>query len=266
MDVGALFVAADDPRHRDTADLANEDKVQQAVLHVGLGRGHITAAVGFAVADGKHQEFAGDDLAVRLHPQAVAQRAADGLHDGEVVGHRAAAEGQPAEFGDAVGHLSVQPGGADGRGDALFGLYQVDVHGRAAHHPLKVEEWLSAAEVANEVVAAAAGDAAHRRVGAPPNAPQHLVEGAVASAGVQPHLLPCLGLLGGQFHGMARVFGEQYLVVRAKLLCRVDDLRHQRAAGVRFAGNGVDDEHVPHFQRPLSHSIFGPSGMTQAGV
>ena len=157
------------------------------------------------------------------------------------------------ELGDAVGHLCVQPGGADGGREAEVGLHQVDVHRPARELRVKVTELLPRAVGAEEIVAAAEGQTPHGGKGAPIGTRQRLIEGAVAARRPDAHRL-ALGLGGArrlrsQRTGIARVLGHddlQLLRRDARPSGGGMDGRGQPGGAVPLACGGVEQKQIAH--------------------
>ena len=225
---------------------ADDHHVQPAVGGVGLGGGKEAAAIGPAIADGAHQAVHGQFLVVDGKGDPAADVPAELLHDGEQVGHLAAAQGDAPELGDAVGHLRVQTRRADGGRQAQTGLQQVDGHFPARQLGIEVCELCPGAVGAQEVVAAAVGQAAHGGVGKALHAGHGFHEGAVAARRPDAQAVPCLRcLLGcgtGQFPGVARIFsGVDGIIRRAPPGPggSGSDLRDELDGAVLLARSGV---------------------------
>ena len=77
----------------------------------------------------------------------------------------------------------------------------------------------------------------------------HLVDGAVAAAGIESQLLAALAQAAGDLRGVALLLGQQALhlqpVILPQLLRHVIDL----LAAVGLARRGIDDENVLHSKR-----------------
>ena len=172
--------------------------------------------------------------------------AAELLHDGEQVGHLAAAQGDPPELGDAVGHLRVQTRRADGGGQAQTGLQQVDGHFPARQLGIEVGELCPGTIGAQEVVAAAVGQAAHGGVGKALHAGHGFHEGSVAArcpdAQAVPRLRCLLGCGTGQLPGVARIFGGVDGIIRRAPPGpggNGSDLRDELDSAVLLARSGI---------------------------
>ena len=104
-------------------------------------------------------------------------------------------------------------------------------------------------EVLQEVVAGAHGDAGHGGVGEADDPVGHLVDGAVAAAGVEPQVLPGLGHGAGGLGGVARPLGEDALHLQAVAGLKALGHLHQLHRGVPLPGGGIDDEYMLHCSR-----------------
>ena len=127
-EMAAVLVHAQQLCDGQAPHLAHDEHIQPAIIRLRLRPGAETAAVGAAVADGTHQTVHRKGLTVDgvLHPAADVP--AQLLHNGQQIGHLPAAQRDAPEFGDAVGHLRVQPGSTDSSRQAEVGLHQVDGH------------------------------------------------------------------------------------------------------------------------------------------
>ena len=177
----AILVHAQQLCNGQPPDFADNENVQPAVIRDCFRPGEETAAVGFSVADGAHQAVHRQLLAVDGEGQLPADVSAELLHDGEQIGHLTAAQRDAPELRDAVGHLCVQPRRADGSGQAQIRFQQVDGHFPARKLGVKVGKLLFRAVGAQEIVAAAVGQTAHRRVGEALHAGHGLHKSAVAA-------------------------------------------------------------------------------------
>ena len=104
-------------------------------------------------------------------------------------------------------------------------------------------------EVLQEVVAGAHGDAGHGGVGEADDPVGHLVDGAVAAAGIEPQVLPGLGHGAGGLGGVARPLGEEALHLQAVAGLEALGHLHQLHRGVPLPGGGIDDEYMLHCSR-----------------
>ena len=179
--------------------------------------------------------------------------AAELLDDGECIGHLAAAQGDTPELRDAIGHLGVQPRRADGGGKAQIGLHRVDGHFPARQLGVEVGKLLPGAVGAQEVVAAAIGQAAHGGACKAIGPGEGLVEGAVAARCPDAHRLT-VGLRGvrrlsSQLPGMARVLGHNDLPFFRRdarpLGCCLDG-RGQLGSAVPLTGGGIEQKQIAH--------------------
>ena len=149
------------------------------------------------------------------------------------------------------GHPGVNAGAGDGQGDAPV---DVDgVHGELGAVPqvLRIgEQRRRTAEVLQEVVAGAHGDHGHGGVVVADDAVGHLVDGAVAAAGVEPQLLAAVAQPAGQLGGMALLLGEDTLHIQPVLLPQ--GVRHvvDPVPAVVLTGVGIDDKNVFHSNIP----------------
>ena len=155
--------------------------------------------------------------------------------------------GALAEIMYVPGHPGVDAGAGDGQGHPAI---DVDgVHGELGAVPqvLGVPELVQVvAEVFQKVVAGAHRDHAHGGVVVADDAVCHLVDGAVAAAGVKPQGLPGLTEFLGDLGGVALFFGEDALHVQT--VSRPQMLSHfiDPLAAVIFPRSGVDDKDVLH--------------------
>ena len=237
--------------------LAHDEHIQPAIIRLRLRPGAETAAVGAAVADGTHQTVHRKGLTVDgvLHPAADVP--AQLLHNGQQIGHLPAAQRDAPEFGDAVGHLRVQPGSTDGGRQAEVGLHQVDGHRPARQLGIQVQKLLPRPKGAQEVIAAAIGQAAHGGACKAIGPGEGLVEGAVAARRENAQRLPCLLCPGcgsaGQLPRMSGVGGDaDGIFLRGKACpgsCSVDLLR-QLLGAVGLASGGVQKKQGVHVVPP----------------
>ena len=258
----AVFVQHQQLCNDPAADLAHDEHIQPAVIRLCLRPGHKTAAVGAAVAHCAHQTVHGQHLAVNdvLHP--AADMPAQLLNNRQRIGCLAAAQRDAPELGDAVGHLCVQTGGADGGRKPQTGAHQVDGHHPAGQLGVQIQKLLPCTVGAQKVVATAIGQATHGGLVKAVSAGERLVEGAVTTGGKNAQLHP--GLLGGscgctgQFPGVACVGGDaDGVVLRGKpgtgSSCR--DLLRQGAGTVGLSGCGVQKKQRVHRGPPCCNSI-----------
>ena len=230
------------------ADLFHHQSVQHAVVHPGLGHRHEPTAVIPPVAHGHQGEVVLDGLAVQLHGPVGADALEQEVHQqrGDIAAF-AVQNGAFAVFMYVPGHPGVDAGAGDGQGHPAI---DVDgVHGELGAVPqvLGVPELVHiAAEVFQEVVAGAHGDHAHGGVVIADDAVCHLVDGAVAAAGVKPQGLPGLTELLGDLGGVALFFGEDALHVQTVSRPQVIGHFIDPLAAVIFPRGGVDDKDVLH--------------------
>ena len=238
---------------RQAAHPADDENVQPAVVGLSLGGCIKAASIGAAIADGTHQAVHRQLLAVDGEGHVPADVAAELLDDGECIGHLAAAERDAPELRDAVSHLRIEPGGADGRRKAEVGLHQINVHLAARQLGVEVIELFPRAVGAQKIIAAAKGQAPHRCEAAPLRPCQRLVEGAVAARCPDAHRLT-VGLRGvrrlsSQLPGMARVLGHNDLPFFRRdarpLGCGLDG-RGQLGSAVPLACGGIEQKQIAH--------------------
>ena len=172
--------------------------------------------------------------------------AAQLLHDGERIGHLTAAQGNAPELRDAVGHLCIQTGGADGGGKAEAGVHQVDAHRPAGQLGIQVQKLLFGAEGTQKVVSAAKGQTADSRVLVPIGTGESFVERTVTACRIDAQGLPCLpGLPGSRIRklpGVTCVGGDLNGICfrgKARAGSRRFDLLRQGAGAVGLAGSGI---------------------------
>ena len=183
--------------------------------------------------------------------QVMPEAAADGFEDRQGVRGGPAAQWDAPPLGDTVGHLGVDACGVDVDAVALGRCQQIHREGFGCQLGIHIQEIRRGAEVAHIVVAAAAGNAAHRDIGVVGRALQHFVHRAVAACRVDMYFFPagCGGL--GQLAGVAAAAGDLDLHVHPGAGSGRLDLGHQHHAGVGLAGRGIDDKQLLH-GAPLS--------------
>ena len=255
--MAAIFVHAQQLCNGQPPDFADNENVQPAVIRDCFRPGEETAAVGFAVADGAHQAVHRQLLAVDGEGQLPADVSAELLHDGEQIGHLTAAQRDAPELRDAVGHLCVQPRRADGSGQAQIRFQQVDGHFPARKLGVKVGKLFFRAVGAQEIVAAAVGQTAHRRVGEALHAGHGLHKSAVAARRVDAERLPALGRLlcrrMGQLPRVARIFGHTdrvFSLCQPRAPGRRLDLRDEGSGAVLLARRRVQQKQCAHWRPP----------------
>ena len=150
-----------------------------------------------------------------------------------------------------LGHPCINAGAGDGQGDAPV---DVDgVYGELGSVPqiFGIPEFLHIlrAKVFQEVVAGSHGDDGHGGIVVADDAVGHLVDGAVAAAGVESQFLTALAQAAGDLRGVALLLGQQALHLQSVLLPQL--LRHiiDLLAAVGLARRGIDDENVLHSKR-----------------
>ena len=149
------------------------------------------------------------------------------------------------------GHPCVDAGAGDGQGNAAVDVDGVYGELGAVPQVLRVPELLQiVAEVLEKVVAGANGDDGHGGVVVADDAVGHLVDGAVAAAGVEPQLLAAVTHPPGDLRGVALLLRQDALDVQI-VLCP-QRIRHivYLLAAVRLARSGIDDENVLHLGLP----------------
>ena len=253
MKVLAVFVQHQQLCNDPAADLAHDEHIKPAVIRLCLRPCHKAAAVGAAIAHRAHQAVHGQHLAVNdvLHP--AADMPAQLLYDGQCISCFAAAQRDAPELGDAIGHLCVQTGGADGGRKPQTGAHQVDGHCPACQLGVQIQKLILCTVGAQKVVAAAIGQAAHGGLIKAVGTGERLVEGSVTAGGKNAQLHP--GLLGGsggsagQLPGVACVGGNTNgVVLRGKPGTGSSrrDLLRQGAGTIGLSGCGVQKKQRVH--------------------
>ena len=160
-----------------------------------------------------------------------------------------AAQRDAPELRDAVGHLRIQTGGADGGGQAKTGLHQIDGYFPAGQLGVQVQKLFFCPEGAQKIVTAAVGQTAHGGIFKAVDPGKSLVEGAVTARGKDAQGLPRLpGLFGrgmGQLPGVAGVgCGRDGIILRrqARPGGRRMDLFRQRPGAVGLARRRIQEK------------------------
>ena len=158
--------------------------------------------------------------------------------------------GTLAELVHIACHPCVNAGAGDGHGDAVVDLNSVQRELRTVPQVFGVPELVHMiTEVLKEIVACSDGNNAHGGIAEANNAVGHLVQGAVAAAGVKPQVFPGLAELAGQLRGVTLPLSQDALDVQTMIEPqRVGHVIYALAA-VGFACRGIDDENMLH--KPL---------------
>ena len=157
-------------------------------------------------------------------------------------------EGEDAVFVDVRRHPGVDAVAGQGQGTALaIAVDEIQWGHRTVPEQFRVFEFLCVrTEVFQEVVARPGGDGGHGGVVEASDAVGHLIDGAVAAAGVQAQFLAGLCQGAGQGGGVAGAVGEEGQGLDVVPLAQL--LRHGLDAldTAALAGFGVDDEDMSH--------------------
>ena len=155
-----------------------------------------------------------------------------------------------------VGHLGVEAGAGHGQGQTAVAVDGVQGEAGAVPQVLRLlEEGSRVPEVAQEVVARAHGDAGHGGAAPSGDAVGHLVDRAVAAAGVDPQRLSPLRQRPRGLHGVTGALGEDALHIQAVADGQGLGHVHHTGGAVLFPGGGIDDKYVLHFSRPSLFSF-----------
>ena len=141
----------------------------------------------------------------------------------------------------------IDAGAGDGQCHAAAHVNNVQRELGAVPQVFGVSEFRGVlAEVAQKIIAGAHGDARHGCVVKAQNAVGHLVDGAIAAAGVETQILAGLTQCPGDLCGVALLAGQDALHVQSVLFPQA--VRHvvDALAAVGVAGMGVDDKDVFH--------------------
>ena len=201
-----------------------QHQVKPAIIHFGQRRRTIAAAVIPAVADGRHHIAFLVGFAIHRNPQRMAKPCAGGHPHGEGVGHRPAAAGNPAEARRVVSDIRIKPRRADRRAETKTCVERVQGDRPCLELGIQVKEVFLPAEVAQIIIAAAAGHAADGKRTVAGCGLQHLIEGAVPAAGVQVYPFARCHIAGSQPAGIPAAG------------CAVDDNRRPLPRGGRTDG------------------------------
>ena len=222
--------------------------MEDAVIHPGLRHRHRAAAIVPPVTHGHQSEFPLHRPAVQPDRPPVAQIAEE-----EIDRHRRKIAPPASEGGgvgdpvDAVRHLGVNPVAGDGEAVPAVALDQVQGELRSVPEVLRIGELLRVrAEILQKVIPRAGWNRGHRRVVKARNSARHLMDGAVAAAGVDPHRAAALGQAPGHLPGPAGAVGQQALALQA--VPPAQRVRHGVHPGglVPLARVGVDDPYMAH--------------------
>lgn len=189
--------------------------------------------------------------------RCFASRAQHAQRDGELVSHGAAAKRKAPEFRDAVGHLGIHPHRTDGRAHTAVCFNKVRAQ-RAVHLGGNIQKPAALAEGADKIVARPAGHAGYLRVRKAQRARKHLVQRAVAAAGIQAHGRALLRPAARNVFGLARAGGALHLRRKPKGPLCLFKLRQKKAAGIRPARHRVYDKNVFHDSSVFSSGTDNP--------
>ena len=201
-------------------------------------------------------------FSVHRNAQLMSEPAEQHLQNGERIRHGAAAARQTPEFGDAISHLGIQPGGADIDSQPQRGGKQIDAHGNGLKLFGHIQERPAAllAKIAHIIIAAAAGNAPHSNLRVPRSALNQLVQGPVAAAGIEGGRLAVPRKLFGQCPRVAGIPGYHNFRFRQVEGRRgLTDLGNQQVTGIPFACNGIDEKdlfHPRHLQRLEKYTLY----------
>lgn len=165
--------------------------MEHAVIHPGLRHRTGPAAVVAAVAHGHQREvpffLRTVQTDVPVLPDAPEQEIR--CHGGKVAAP-APEQRQMGEAADAVGYPGVNAVAGDGEAQPAAAVDEIQGEGGAVPEIFRVLEPDGVgAEIAQQVVAGAGGDAGHGRVGKPGDAAGCLMGRAVSAADIQPQRL-----------------------------------------------------------------------------
>ena len=241
-------VGAEERCKAGAADVLHQDGLEDAVVHPGLRDGGGAAAVAAAVAHGGKGVLALQLLVVHGDLPVLADAPEEEVHHhaGKIAAPAGEKGGVP-QLMDALGHPGVDAAAGDGEAVPAVALDEVQGELGPVPEVLRVREAGGVgAEVLQEVVAGADGDAGHGGVGEARETVGHLVHGAVAAAGVDPDLLPGLRQPSRHVDGPAGALRQKAVHAEAVLLPQ--GLRHgvDPAGLVLLPRLGVHDENVPH--------------------
>ena len=121
----------------------------------------------------------------------------------------------------------------------------------AVQELFQIPESLRLGEHPDKVVAAAASIGGDCHVGKASHAADDFVQGAVSSAGVNPHRLAGAGCLGGKLPALTGSLGYPDFVLQSSGFANSVDFFFILLLPVPASGGRVDDEKVGHFSLPL---------------
>ena len=182
----------------------------------------------------------------------MAEGAAHRLKDRQCVGRSASAQRHPSPLGDAVGHLGVNARSVDVNAAALRRADHIHRKGARRQLGIQIKELRLRTEVAYIIIAAAAGDAAHRRIVIAGSPLQNLVQRTVAAAGIEENLLPGGRIFCGKVPRLPGAAGHLNGGAHTGAAGGSMDLGDQRHTGIHFARRRIYDKDMLHWPVPFS--------------
>ena len=255
--MAAFPVSAQKARQLQPRNRLKQDYVQQSVIHAGIRRRAVTAAIHLRIADRQHHIYAFLLALIRPNPQPVPEGAAHRFQYRKRIGRCTAAQRHAPPFCDAIGDLRIDPGRVDVDAIPLWGTDEICLPAFRRQLCVQVQKIRLRTEITHIVVSAAAGNAANGNLFFSRSGLQHLVHGAVTAAGVNADFLPALRAGFGDFPGMAGVprYTDRRFDPRARR--RGAYTRHQADACIHFTGRRIDDKEIAYPRLPPSPSGKG---------
>ena len=240
--IAAALILADGAGDLQTAQFFHQKHIQLAVGWIGLGDGIETAAVVAAVADAHKGLLAVNGLAIQLHHIMLADALDHIDHRGGGVGPEAVEQGQALIIGHIRADSGIQAHGADVQGEVIVAFNEVKGGLVRIHQPVQVEKCLGIVKELDEIVAAAAGEHRHRRIGKSRHAADHLVQRSVAAAGIDAKFLSGFAGLPGDPGALTGSGGDTNFIVQLSCPADLVDNLAVFLGTVTAAGSRVDDE------------------------
>ena len=244
--IASGLVFADDLRHLEARDLLHQQDLQLAVVGACLRDRHVAAAVVAPVADADQRKAPVHGPAVELYDVVPVDPLHKVYHRGQIVGALAADQRQVLVALDRGADPRVDADGTDGQAVILAHLDQIQQTFLRVQQTLHIGKGLGVREVFDEIVAGAAGIVRHGQVLRAGRAADHLVEGAVAAAGVDADLLAGGRRLAGDGAAVAGLFRDPDGVVQPVGLAERTDRGAELYGLIVLPRRWIDDEQVLH--------------------